>query len=54
MFASIIETGVTLYVFGLFAGSDMLSQALGVDAAGFHIALIAFGIIYSPLSEVHA
>lgn len=52
MFASIIETGVTLYIFGLFAGSDILSKALGVDVAGFHIALIAFGIIYSPLSEV--
>lgn len=54
MFASIIETGITLYIFGLLAGSDMLSQALGVDVAGFHIALIAFGIIYSPLSEILA
>jgi STE24 endopeptidase len=52
MFASIFETGVTLFIFGLFAGSDPLSQALGVDAASFHIALIAFGIIYSPLSSV--
>lgn len=52
MFASIIETGITLYIFGLFAGSDVLSQALGVNEAGFHIAAIAFGIIYSPLSSV--
>ncbi len=52
MFASIIETGITLFIFGLFAGSDMLSQALGVEVASFHIALIAFGIIYSPLSSV--
>lgn len=52
MFASIIETGITLYIFGLLAGSDMLSQALSVNVAGFHIALIAFGIIYSPLSEI--
>ncbi len=52
MFASIIETGVTLYIFGLFAGSDILSQALGVDEAGFHIAAIAFGIIYSPLTSI--
>ncbi|HOZ29522.1 MAG TPA: M48 family metallopeptidase [Bacteroidales bacterium] len=52
MFASIIETGITLFIFGLFAGSDILSQALGVDEASFHIALIAFGIIYSPLSSV--
>ncbi len=52
MFASIIETGVTLFIFGLFAGSNILSQALGVDEASFHIALIAFGIIYSPLTSV--
>lgn len=52
MFASIIETGITLYIFGLFAGSNILSQALGVNEAGFHIAAIAFGIIYSPLSSV--
>jgi STE24 endopeptidase len=52
MIASIIQTGITLYIFGLFAGSDILSQALGVDEAGFHIAAIAFGIIYSPLSSI--
>jgi STE24 endopeptidase len=52
LFASIIETGFTLFVFGLFVGSATLSQALGVDSASFHIALIAFGIIYSPLSSV--
>ncbi len=50
--ASIIETGFTLFVFGLFVGSDALSQALGVESASFHIALIAFGIIYSPLSSI--
>ncbi len=52
LFTSILETGVTLFIFGLFVGSDPLSQALGVNAASFHIALIAFGIIYSPLSSV--
>ncbi len=52
MFASIIETGVTLFIFGLFVGSDIFSQALGVDEASFHIAAIAFGIIYSPLTSV--
>ncbi len=52
MFASIIETGITLYIFSLFAGSQELSQALGVDQAYFHISLIAFGIIYSPLSSI--
>ncbi|MDL2262240.1 M48 family metallopeptidase [Bacteroidales bacterium OttesenSCG-928-I21] len=49
---SIFETGFMLYIFGLFASSDILSQSLGVEAANFHIALIAFGIIYSPISTI--
>lgn len=52
LITSVIETGFTLFIFGLFVGSDSLSQALGVESASFHIALIAFGIIYSPLSSV--
>lgn len=50
--ASVVQTGVTLYIFGLLAGNELLSQALGANEASFHIALIAFGIIYSPLSSV--
>ena len=30
----------------------MLSEALGVEQPGFHIGLVAFGILYSPISEV--
>lgn len=52
MFTSILETGFTLFIFGLLVGSNELSQALGVDQASFHIAAIAFGIIYSPLSTI--
>ena len=29
-----------------------MSRALGVEEASFHIGLIAFGILYSPLSEI--
>ena len=46
----IIQTGVMLYLFSLFIGSPALSAALGVDHPSFHIGLIAFGILYSPLS----
>lgn len=50
--ASIITTGFTLWLLSLFVGNPLLSQALGVSEPGFHIALIAFGILYSPISEV--
>lgn len=29
-----------------------MSQALGVETASFHIALIAIGILYVPISEI--
>ncbi len=50
--ASILLTGVTLYVLSLFVNSPILSEALGVATPSFHIGLIAFGILYSPISEV--
>ena len=50
--ASIITTGFTLWLLSLFIGNPLLSQALGVSEPSFHIALIAFGILYSPISEI--
>lgn len=48
----IIQTGLTLFLFSLFVSSPLLSQALGVEQPGFHIGLVAFGILYSPISMV--
>jgi STE24 endopeptidase len=48
----IIQTGVMLFLFSLFVGSPDLSAALGVGKPSFHIGLIAFGILYSPISLV--
>lgn len=50
--ASILTTGFTLWLLSLFVGSPALSQALGVAEPSFHIGLIAFGILYSPISEI--
>ncbi|PRX49600.1 M48 family metallopeptidase [Salegentibacter salegens] len=50
--ASILTTGFTLWLLSLFVGSPALSQALGVQEPSFHIGLIAFGILYSPISEI--
>ncbi|NLP58768.1 M48 family metallopeptidase [Lutibacter sp. B1] len=49
---SIALTGFTLYILSLLIGNLTLSQALGVEQASFHIGLIAFGILYSPISEI--
>ncbi len=48
----IVQTGVTLFLFSLFVGSPDLSKALGVGQPSFHIGLIAFGILYSPISMI--
>ena len=48
----ILQTGIMLFIFSLFIGSPALSAALGVAEPSFHIGLIAFGILYSPLSSI--
>ena len=50
--ASVLTTGFTLWLLSLFVGNPLLSQALGVEIPSFHIGLIAFGILYSPISEI--
>lgn len=52
LISSIVLTGVTLYILSLFINSPILSEALGVSTHSFHIGLIAFGILYSPISEI--
>ncbi len=52
LIAAVITTGFTLWLLSLFIGNPVLSQALGVSQPSFHIGLIAFGILYSPISEI--
>ena len=47
-----IQTGIVLFIFSLFVGNPILSAALGVAEPSFHIGLIAFGVLYSPISMV--
>jgi len=52
MLLSILLTGLTLYILSLLIGNSILSQALSVEKPSFHIGLIAFGVLYSPISEI--
>ena len=52
LFASILSTGFTLWILSLFIGSPLLSEALNVSQPSFHIGLIAFGVLYTPVSEI--
>ena len=52
LFASTLTTGFMLWVLSLFVGLPIFSEALGVSNASFHVGLIAFGILYTPISEM--
>jgi STE24 endopeptidase len=47
---SFILTGFMLFLFSLVVNHPELSQALGTENSSFHLGLIVFGILYSPLS----
>jgi len=47
---SLLQTGVMFYIFSLLIGNASLSEALGAENHSFHLGLIAFGILYSPIS----
>ncbi len=49
---SILQMGLTLYILSLFVSNPALSKALGVNEPSFHIGLVAFGILYSPISTI--
>ncbi|MDO1501147.1 M48 family metallopeptidase [Winogradskyella maritima] len=50
--ASLLLTGLTLFILSLFISNPMLSQAIGVETHSFHVGLVAFGLLYAPISEV--
>ena len=49
---SLSLTGFTLFLLSLMLKSSLLSEALGVPGTSFHMGLIAFSVLYSPISEI--
>ncbi|MBN2862614.1 MAG: M48 family metallopeptidase [Bacteroidales bacterium] len=47
---SFLTTGLMLFLFSLVVNNPHMSQALGSDKPSFHLGLIVFGILYSPLA----
>jgi len=52
MIISIAQTGIMLFVLSLFIGNPVLSQAIGATKGSFHMGVLAFGLLYSPLSLI--
>ena len=49
---SLLQTGLMLFILGFFIGNPVLSQALGATQGSFHMGILAFGLLYSPLSTI--
>ncbi|HIF84654.1 MAG TPA: M48 family peptidase [Flavobacteriaceae bacterium] len=49
---SFLQTGIMLYILSLFVYQPVFSEALGIRNHSFHIGLIAFSILYTPISEI--
>ena len=49
---SIMQTGIMLFVLSLMIFNGQLSEALGATNMKIHLNLIAFGILYSPISMI--
>lgn len=52
LFFSVLVTGLMLFLLSVVVNSPSFSQALGSPNASFHLGLIVFGILYSPLSLI--
>lgn len=48
--AGILQTGLMLYIFSLLSGNTGLTSALGGTTPSFHLSLLAFVLVYSPVS----
>ena len=49
---SILQTGIMLYILSLMIFNEQLSLALGGSQMRIHLNLIAFGMLYSPISMI--
>ncbi|MGB1314517.1 MAG: M48 family metallopeptidase [Chitinophagales bacterium] len=52
MLISLTQMGVLFFLFGWLAKNENLALALGVKETSFHIALIAFSMLYTPISLI--
>lgn len=52
MILSFFSTALMLYIFSLVSSNASFAKVLGAKETGFHLSMVTFGILYSPLSFV--
>lgn len=50
LFVSLLSNLFMLWLLGFFLANPLLSQAMGGSEPSFHLGLLAFGILYTPIS----
>ena len=49
---SIIQTGIMLYLLSILIFLPIFSLSLGIEESSFHIGILCFSILFSPISEL--
>jgi STE24 endopeptidase len=49
---SVLQTGIMFFILSFFLESPQLASALGAELPSFHIGLLAFSLLYSPIALV--
>jgi STE24 endopeptidase len=52
MIISAMHMGIMLYLLSIFINRPELSMALGADQPSFHMGILAFGLLYAPVSLI--
>jgi len=52
MLYGIAQTGIMLFIFSILSGNENLSRAMGTEIQSFHLSVMAFILIYSPVSRI--
>ncbi len=52
MVMSIVQSGLMIFLLSLAIGLPVLSQAIGAGEASFYMGLVAFGLLFSPISFI--
>ncbi len=52
MAISILQMGAILFLLSFFVGSENISKALGASTLQVHLNLVAFSILFSPISTI--
>lgn len=48
----VVQTGLMLFILSKFLGNNASANALGAELSSFHLDIIAFSLLYSPISTV--